>query len=1032
MGSGWRSVQRTCLLLVVVLLTAGLAACGGSGGGTKHTPEAPAEEGAATITGQVTGSGGLVGVAVAAGGKTTTTDANGFYHLSAVPVPEDKRLVVNFAMDGRVPATRILDVAAGESYAVSVSLPLYHASETGLDPSQPQSVSAAVNAVNVLALEIPAGSLQGASGNVDVTAFYGDPTTDAGLDAFPGDFMAAESADTAADTLLESVVFTEITILDAAGKEIKDLSEPATVRLRLPDALQTVYSAGDTIPWWSFDEEQGIWVREDAFPEDDSLADARVIDVAGTLFAEARVTHLSWWNVDVPIEQHAVVCVQVRDCEAGQPLANVRMEARGVTFNASTFGTTDAEGWACMTVKQSAAEGDRERVTLWAKKGPLTAQYEVTDSGEGNVASNEIFVPREQGSTLRGGSGQENWLRLANPLCLNYDGAISGTVTYAGTGAPAAGFSVYTDVGVTAKTDAQGAYAMKVPKGNLLVYAPGVGSQAVVVGAAAVVVDFEIPNQAPVIDQITLQPGAVVSSGEQVRFTAQAQDADGDAITYAWQADVGAPTTGAGATFAWTAPTGAGTARIILTVTDDKGATVTAERSVVYGGEVGGNSLKVTLKDDPVSDQPVAGVHVVLHGVDNVAVEDYKVTGADGVADFGNVGRQKVTLTLGYETSGYHVMATTEPTSKALHTLVEMPAGDHVYYINEYRDDQDQSVVEATLTLDWGADGPPQEIVEVDLEPFLSLTNDMINYNLWVYSSQRQNDDLFSLLASGVKEDEPSQYSLHKYGFLLDQTLTAGANYAIDMDRDPLIVTWNTVLAGTREAAPIDDLSFSAQRKGVYYDLGRNWFDEPATFGTVAVAGDFPGPFEAQVSAYSGDNYASSYRRLDALTENMSFSLPDLQFANLAHQNGTISWTRAGSMAPDLVTIELSTGHEFVGEEMVPPTFWEASMAGDKAQWQVPALPAAMDGWIDRQKIGQAGWVWVEAEDWDGITGFEHLLTVYLGGDDPDALSDQRFSVEHYADFWAEVTAARVQTAGVEGRKMPAEAKKRGFGLLRR
>jgi len=63
------------------------------------------------------------------------------------------------------------------------------------------------------------------------------------------------------------------------------------------------------------------------------------------------------------------------------------------------------------------------------------------------------------------------------------------------------------------------------------------------------------------------------------------------------------------------------------------------------GGGDGSGTLRLVFVAQG-STVPVPGVHVVLHTVDGVGVERYLVSDAAGVADFGNVGRARVTVTL--------------------------------------------------------------------------------------------------------------------------------------------------------------------------------------------------------------------------------------------------------------------------------------------------------------------------------------------------------------------------------------------------
>ncbi|HET97525.1 MAG TPA: hypothetical protein ENN98_02255 [Desulfurivibrio alkaliphilus] len=207
-------------------------------------------------------------------------------------------------------------------------------------------------------------------------------------------------------------------------------------------------------------------------------------------------------------------------------MANVQVEARGVTFQSSTYATTGSDGRACMTVKRSEDENEPERITVHGRLGSFSRTYKVTDAAEGDETSNEIYVPTADGSTIRN-TNPENWLLLGNKLVMAYDGRIQGSVSYEDSGSPAVGIRVRTNLGVTAITDAAGNYELKVPQGTVLVAVVGAPSQEVAVGESPATADFIIPNQAPVIDDLQANPGLVVDAGTLVAFQAVAHDPDG-------------------------------------------------------------------------------------------------------------------------------------------------------------------------------------------------------------------------------------------------------------------------------------------------------------------------------------------------------------------------------------------------------------------------------------------------------------------------------------------------------------------------
>jgi hypothetical protein len=79
------------------------------------------------------------------------------------------------------------------------------------------------------------------------------------------------------------------------------------------------------------------------------------------------------------------------------------------------------------------------------------------------------------------------------------------------------------------------------------------------------------PNQLPVIDSLIAEKEVPTLAETQV--VCQANDADGDTITYQWSAD-GGTITGEGSTITWTAPATSDNYTIEVTVSDGQGGTV--------------------------------------------------------------------------------------------------------------------------------------------------------------------------------------------------------------------------------------------------------------------------------------------------------------------------------------------------------------------------------------------------------------------------------------------------------------------------
>ena len=720
---------------------------------------------------------------------------------------------------------------------------------------------------------------------------------------------------------------------------------------------------------------------------------------------------MSWWNVDAPVNERAVICVDVVD-EEDNPMPNISVEAKGVTYQSFTYGTTDSEGRACITVKRTMDPQNPERVTVHGRLGSVNKTYDVTSATEGDVAMDQVFNPSASGSTI-GNVNEDNWVLLENKLVLGYDGMIQGTVTYQDSGQAANGVKVITSVGVTATTNSNGYYEMKVPQGDIIVAATGAPSQAVTVGTSPETVDFVIPNQAPVIDTLTANPGLTVDSGATVTFNASASDPDGDSVTYAWTASAGTPASGSGTRFAWQAPSGTGSAIITLTVSDDKGKTATDTRTVTYGGQVGGTALKVTVKDDWESDSPMEGVYVVLHGTDNTSVAQYKVTGTDGVADFGDIGRTQVTVTIAYEfTGGYNIQ-------RFLTTLVDVPTADFVYYLEFDQQQVETTPDQLTVNLDWGTGGPPQDTYYVSSDdPFGSSYNwdslDAFTANL--YPADIQTDELFSILVGGFDMDD----SLLRYGYLMDQTVDTVNPYTVQMDQTPSLLSWTS-------GFDIHQLEISGMYKGLEHTLGEIPYNSNGiNSGTLSWAENFPAEaFIVYAGVDSMDSYRSTILTQTSIPSSLTIPASDMSFTSTDYNAATGVFTWALSGTADIVNPSLE-GYDDGGTTNAW-VYWSGILdPASHTSWTVPGLPTPIADWLSG--ITPSGGFM--AEDYSTFTGFDQVVAAYLSGTDPFASNGQYFSLQ----LWTNHELAGVSATAAEGEDSEKSKfyKNRFTNLLRR
>ncbi len=961
------------LFIVVV------SGCGG-GSSNNDNDENVTPQSQVTVAGVVSGSGGLIDVTVSSGGKSATTDANGFYELANIPVSSSGSVVLTYEKDGYATFQRSLPVADGETYAVAASLLQYHHSES-MDAAQSNNLIVAdpdnVTGHSLAEISFPAGSVA-SSGNVTVEVAVGDPTTEAGRPTFPGDYMAASTLGGEVDTPLESVVFTEITVTDANGTELTQLNEPATVTVRLPDALQSQYSAGDTVPWWSYDETTASWVREDADPATTLLDDAQVIDLNddGVLYARAMVTHFSWWNVDQPMNEHACLCVVVQD-ENDAPTAGSQLIAEGVSYNGiSRPARTDANGRACVTVKRSTIDVT-ERVKLYIESGGVRFDYDVTDTGEGDVASNEIFTPTTQGSTIDN-TGQ--CVDLTNTIGQRFDGVVSGSVTKEGSGNPIVDFTILSNFGPTAITNALGQYSMNVPVGMpVSLFAVGLVSQNVTVTSAdtPAIVNFVVPNLDPLITQFTRVPDGAVTSGQAVTLNVSATDPEEDTLSYAWDTTAGSLNQTTGTSVVWTAPAaGSGTAQTTVTVTDTNGGQTSRTAFIVYNEAAqAGNRLTFVIKDDLDSDQPVQGTTIALYNTDNRTIAQTKISDASGVVDLGDIGRTRATVTLAYEDAegGRHI-----------DTFVDVLVAENIVYYLDNRvapdlaggsDTVKNSIADIDLTLsDIPANAGSTKVHPLNVVQDHSADGGTLR-NTPVGETHLQDDGKLSMLALTYSGASPEFSNLIGYGYLLDQTVVDGASYDISLARSPLNLGWTT-----SPAISLDSLFILGVRDGSEYIVA-NDFPGQATSGVVPFANEFPVTnywVTAYTDASSEDTELFNQVRHNTLPQSLVLLLPDYSIDNFSYAEAvrTFNWEMTGSSPHDYVSIYL-TDYGDTGQRLT----WWVFMAETVSSWQVMDLPVPASNWINTENIASSiDYIATEVCDFDITNGMDQLWQFFTSG----------------------------------------------------
>lgn len=225
-------------------------------------------------------------------GPEGITDADGRYSFE---IANDATAIVRVSRSGHTEQTRRIVLPAGASAAdFEVAL---RRLESPVELANAES-GGSVSGVDGVGLEVPAGALVDANGNVitgavDIYMSPVDVTDERAVRAFPGEFQGIDENDN--EGLLASFGVADYRFFQD-GQEL-ELAEGQTATVRIPlyvgnDLDGTALIVGASIPLWSLDETTGIW-QEEGFGTVVGEPDSPTGFVL-----EGEVGHFSPWNAD--------------------------------------------------------------------------------------------------------------------------------------------------------------------------------------------------------------------------------------------------------------------------------------------------------------------------------------------------------------------------------------------------------------------------------------------------------------------------------------------------------------------------------------------------------------------------------------------------------------------------------------------------------------------------------------------------------------------------------------------------------------
>ncbi len=290
-----------------------------------------------TVTGAVAGTvlssdgSALSGVSISTPDVTTTSGADGTFHLKEVEVND--HVVIRFSKNGYADNYKNVEVIENEISTVNAALSLIDV-DMMIDVGQDNEIE-----FNGAKVKVPANGFvdpdgNPVTGNINALLTYFDPTDDQYYNVFPGSFVGISA--TGQEGLLESFGFINATFFQG-GKEL-DLASQASAEITIPIPQSLAASAPNPVPLFYFDEDNGQWKEEGG---------AQIVDgkYVGT------VAHFSNWNADrLYADETCIIKGRVVD-QDGNPLWLARVYADGLDFVGSNYAISDLDGRFSMEIK---------------------------------------------------------------------------------------------------------------------------------------------------------------------------------------------------------------------------------------------------------------------------------------------------------------------------------------------------------------------------------------------------------------------------------------------------------------------------------------------------------------------------------------------------------------------------------------------------------------------------------------------------------------------------------------------------------
>ncbi len=364
---------------------------------------------------------------------------------------------------------------------------------------------------------------------------------------------------------------------------------------------------------------------------------------------------------------------------------------------------------------------------------------------------------------------------------------------------------------------------------------------------------------------------------------------------------------------------------------------------------VGGGSgtLKVTIFDRDAIESRIAGVTVVLHGLNKVSVQESRTTDETGSVEFGSIGRDRVT---------YSIYATDGVDNATISTLVDVPLGHWYHGVTTIGNDGNDPAPQVQVRFDGLVNSSASS---VELNPISPVTRSGNSASaigpVRPFPQGMQDDGTLSILGL-VREEFDSE--ILEYGFLIDQPVTDGAVYEGSFGLFPEDVRWEVDASGST-ITPI----VLAQRKGRFVVLYP--YSDPGTEGVWKIPAQFPAESWAFIARYQDDSQSIENTitvEEDFSEQGVRFSFPEFRLSSARYESDqkTVNFSVENSQLVDDVNLIFQDGR----------SAWAVFMPPYLTSFTFPDLPDELPNEDIRSRLERSPIKAIVAYDADFYSGY--------------------------------------------------------------